>query len=48
MKAYESINLEIEKGLKKPEDYLKTNGIKSIFAKLFKKINIYTKKKFFK
>ena len=37
MKAYESINLEIEKGLKKPEDYLKTNGIKSIFANLFKK-----------
>ena len=37
MKAYESINLEIEKGLKKPEDYLKTKGIKSIFDNLFKK-----------
>ena len=37
MKAYESINLEIEKGLKKPEDYLKTNEIKSIFDNLFKK-----------
>ena len=37
MKAYESINLEIEKGLKKPEDYLATNGIKSIFENLFKK-----------
>ena len=37
MKAYESINLEIEKGLKKPEDYLPTNGIKSIFDNLFKK-----------
>ena len=37
MKAYESINLEIEKGLKKPEDYLPTNGIKSIFENLFKK-----------
>ena len=37
MKVYESINLEIEKGLKKPEDYLKTNGIKSIFDNLFKK-----------
>ena len=37
MKAYESINLEIEKGLKKPEDYLPTDGIKSIFDNLFKK-----------
>ena len=37
MKAYESINLEIEKGLKKPEDYLPKNGIKYIFANLFKK-----------
>ena len=37
MKAYESINLEIEKGLKKPEDYLSTNEIKSIFDNLFKK-----------
>ena len=37
MKAYESINLEIEKGLKNPEDYLPTNGIKSIFDNLFKK-----------
>ena len=37
MKAYESINLEIEKGLKKPEDYLSTDGIKSIFDNLFKK-----------
>ena len=37
MKAYESINLEIEKGLKKPEDYLPKNGIKSIFDNLFKK-----------
>ena len=37
MKAYESINLEIEKGLKKPEDYLSTKGIKSIFDNLFKK-----------
>ena len=37
MKAYESINLEIEKGLKKPEDYLPTDGIKYIFDNLFKK-----------
>ena len=37
MKAYESINLEIEKGLKKHEDYLQTNEIKSIFDNLFKK-----------
>ena len=41
MKAYESINLEIEKGLKKPEDYLATNGIKSIFENLFKKRKSY-------
>ena len=41
MKAYESINLEIEKGLKKPEDYLPTNGIKSIFDNLFKKRKSY-------
>ena len=41
MKAYESINLEIEKGLKKPEDYLPTDGIKSIFANLFKKRKSY-------
>ena len=41
MKAYESINLEIEKGLKKPEDYLKTKGIKSIFDNLFKKRKSY-------
>ena len=41
MKAYESINLEIEKGLKKPEDYLKTKGIKSIFENLFKKRKSY-------
>ena len=41
MKAYESINLEIEKGLKKPEDYLKTNEIKSIFDNLFKKRKSY-------
>ena len=37
IKDYESITFKVEKGLKKPEDYLKTNGIKSIFAKLFKK-----------
>ena len=41
MKAYESINLEIEKGLKKPEDYLPTNEIKSIFDNLFKKRKSY-------
>ena len=41
MKAYESINLEIEKGLKKPEDYLSTNEIKSIFDNLFKKRKSY-------
>ena len=41
MKAYESINLEIEKGLKKPEDYLPTDGIKSIFDNLFKKRKSY-------
>ena len=41
MKAYESINLEIEKGLKKPEDYLSTDGIKSIFDNLFKKRKSY-------
>ena len=37
MQKYESVNLEIEKDLKKPEDYLDTVGIKSIFADLFKK-----------
>jgi len=37
MQKYESVNLEIEKDLKKPEDYLDTVGIKSIFANLFKK-----------
>ena len=37
MQKYESVNLEIEKDLKKPEDYLETVGIKSIFANLFKK-----------
>ena len=41
MKVYESINLEIEKGLKKPEDYLPTDGIKSIFENLFKKRKSY-------
>ncbi len=41
MKAYESINLEIEKGLKKPEDYLPTDGIKTIFDNLFKKRKSY-------
>ena len=41
MKAYESINLEIEKGLKKRENYLPTNGIKSIFENLFKKRKSY-------
>ena len=36
MKAYESINLEIEKGLKKPQEYLPTGEIKYIFSDLFK------------
>ena len=36
MKAYESINLEIEKGLKKPQEYLPTREIKYIFSDLFK------------
>ena len=37
MKAYESINLDIEKDLKKPQEYLPTTGIKYIFSDLFKK-----------
>ena len=36
MKAYESINFEIEKGLKKPQEYLPTGEIKYIFSDLFK------------
>ena len=41
MRAYESINLEIEKDLKKPEDYLPTYEIKSIFSELYKKRKSY-------
>ena len=44
MKAYESINLEIETGLKKPENYLPVRGVKSIFAELFKKRKSYVDK----
>ena len=36
MKACESINFEIEKGLKKPQEYLPTGEIKYIFSDLFK------------
>lgn len=40
MKTCESINFEVEKNLKKPQDYLETHGIKSIFADLFKKMKV--------
>jgi hypothetical protein len=37
MKGYESITFKVEKGLKKPSEYLKTTGMKNILANLFKR-----------
>ncbi len=37
MKDYESITFKVEKGLKKPSEYLKTTGMKNILANLFKR-----------
>ena len=37
MQAYESITFEVEKGLEKPKEYMKTTGIKSILNNMFKK-----------
>ena len=37
MQAIESIDLEIEQDLKKPQEYLRKTDIKSIFSNLFKK-----------
>lgn len=36
MQDFESIDLEIEQDLKKPQEYLRTTEIKSIFDDLFK------------
>ena len=37
MKDYESITFKVEKGLKKPSEYLQTTGMKTILANLFKR-----------
>ena len=37
MKGYESITFKVEKGLKKPSEYLQTTGMKTILANLFKR-----------
>ena len=37
MKDYESITFKVEKGLKKPSEYLETTGMKNILANLFKR-----------
>lgn len=37
MKDYESITFKVEKGLKKPSEYLQTTGMKNILANLFKR-----------
>ena len=37
MKDYESITFKVEKGLKKPSEYLKKTGMKNILANLFKR-----------
>ena len=36
-KSYESITFEVEKNLKKPEEFYPLSGIKDIFSSLFKK-----------
>ena len=37
MKDYESITFKVEKGLKKPSEYLQTTGMKTILSNLFKR-----------
>ena len=37
MNDYESITFKVEKGLKKPSEYLQTTGMKTILANLFKR-----------
>ena len=37
MKDYESITFKVEKGLKKPSEYLETTGMKNIIPNLFKR-----------
>ena len=37
MKDYESITFKVEKGLKKPSEYLETTGMKTILSNLFKR-----------
>ena len=37
MKDYESITFKVEKGLKKPSEYLETTGMKNILPNLFKR-----------
>ena len=37
MKDYESITFKVEKGLKKPSEYLQTTGMKNILSNLFKR-----------
>ena len=45
MRTYESINFDVEKDLKKPENPLRKKYIKSIFADLFKKRKIIISEK---
>ena len=45
MQTYESINFDVEKDLKKPENPLRKKYIKSIFADLFKKRKIIISEK---